>query len=104
KITADELLAVCRRDRYRNRRSAFKRKGRGAKRLQASKPGCGKVAGDAAHAEAIGPVGGDGDVDQGVVKPKRACHARSDGGFPKLDNARRIAGNAEFFKRAEHTV
>src|SRR4029077_20432013 len=36
-------------------------------RLELAEAGGGKVAGDAAHAEAIRPVGGDGDLDHRIV-------------------------------------
>ncbi len=63
------------------------------KRLQPPQPRRGEVAGDAAHAQAIGAVGGHLDLEHGIVEPDRAGEGGTDREVRRqLDDAFAILG------------
>ena len=67
--------------------------------------GGGKIAGDAGNAEAVGAVGGDGDLDHRVVEAHQRRKWRAGGGIGlKLDDAAMFVRQAEFALRAQHAV
>ncbi len=76
-----------------------------SQRLEPSQPGGGEVAGDAAHAEAIGAVRRHLDVEHGIVEPDRLGEGLADGEpGGQLDDAFAILGQAQLVARAQHAV
>ena len=66
--------------------------------------GAGKVAGDAAHAQPVGAVGRDLEVDGGL-EPERLDRARADGqAVGQFDDAVGLLGHLQFLGRTEHAV
>ena len=65
----------------------------------------GKIAGDAAHAEAIGPVRRDGDFDHCIVEAERGGRRAADLGVGrKLDDTGVLVGQLELALRQQHAV
>ena len=69
------------------------------------RPGGREVAGDAGHAQAIGPVGRHLDVDQRIVEPHDLGEGRADGRVVgQLDDAVMILAQPHLALGAEHAV
>ncbi len=65
----------------------------------------GHVEGDAAHAEAVGAVGGELDLDAGVGQAQVLHQRLADRGvIGQLEQARGVAVQAQFLGRAQHAV
>ena len=74
-------------------------------RLQLAEAGSGKVAGDAAHAEAVWPVWRDGDLDHRVVETESLRRGAADLGVGgKLDDAGMLVGKLKLSLRQKHAV
>ena len=74
-------------------------------RPQPAEPGRREIAGDAVHAEAIGAVGRDLDLDHRIVEPEHLGEARADRRRRRqLDDALVIVGEAQLAGRAQHAV
>ena len=78
---------------------------RGVERLQATEPRRREVAGDAAHAETIAPVGRDGDFDDRVGQAHDVDGAGADFGVRRqFDDAVVFLRQAHFPFRQQHAV
>ena len=74
-------------------------------RLHAAEPGCREIAGDAAHAEAVGAVRRHLDVDDGVAEPDQIGVPGSDRRVRRrFDDAVMIVAEAELIGRAQHAA
>ncbi|MCW0450588.1 hypothetical protein NB706_003422 [Xanthomonas sacchari] len=106
----DHAAAITRRvgarvQRHRQRTLAAHRGRRHRQRQHVAAAGRGHVVGDAAHAEAVGAVGGELDLDAGVgqaqILDQRLADRRIVGQF---EQAGRVAVQAQLLGRAQHAV
>ena len=73
--------------------------------LQPAETGRGEVTGDAADAEAVGPVRRDGDIEHDVVETERLRRWAPDlGALGKLDDAGMLVGQLQLALRQHHAA
>ena len=73
--------------------------------LQLAETGGGEIARDAAHAEAVGPVRRDGDLDHRIVKAERGGGGAADLGLRiELDDAAMLVGQLKLALGQQHAV
>jgi hypothetical protein len=74
-------------------------------RHEAPQSGRGEIAGDAAHAEAVGAVGRDLDVEHGIVEASELREGRADRRVRRqLDDAFVIVGQRQLIARHQHAA
>ena len=77
----------------------------GVKRLQRADPGGGQIAGDTAHAETVGAVGRNAELDHRIVEAHHFGGFEPDRGvFRQVDDAFVIFGNTHLAFRQQHAV
>ena len=73
--------------------------------LELAEAGRGKIAGDAAHAKAVGPVRRNGDVEHRIVEAEQLRRRAANSCFGrKLDNAGMLVGQFELPLRQHHAA
>ena len=69
--------------------------------LQRAEAGGGEIAGDAAHAEAVGPVRRDGDLDHRIVEAERLGGGAADLGVRRASSMMPVCSSESSSSRSE---